>query len=507
MGSAILAVSLLAAPASPAVHDVMDYGAAPGDGLDDTAEIQDAIDDAVRNGGGTVYLPNGVYDITGELTLGADGLQLVGEGMGSILSMASQGGQVLIVNGRRDIVVRDLRIGEKSPGPGSTGSAIRVVGNSRDILVENVRITGFGRSFEVDPSADARADRITLRDVWGEGGTDWGFEVFRADHVLFDNVVAKGFGNDGFKIGQGSSNWEIRGGRSTGNVGDGVDILGSGPGWRIIGTRFDANGVAGINVKTAVGDDRQEGSIIGVVSEENRGTGLDFYVGVGDALPHHITVQGGVFARNSKSGIRVMAGRSITLDGVIAYENDQAGIFVDDRAFDVDIVGAQVSVNGQSSANTFAGVVIEGDRVAMLGGTVDGKDQDAPTGGTATHKHGIFVTALASGVVIDGVAVRNAGSALVRDDAPDTIFSNVDGWKTRARGQVTLPRGTTSVKVVHGLAVTPELDEIRLSPITGWSGASSFWVSSPGAANFTIHVGAAPTADVGFAWEVDASGR
>ena len=85
------------------------------------------------------------------------------------------------------------------------------------------------------------------------------------------------------------------------------------------------------------------------------------------------------------------------------------------------------------------------------------------------------------------------GSALVRNDAPDTIFSNVDGWKTRARGQVTLPRGTTSVKVVHGLAVTPELDEIRLSPITGWSGASSFWVSSPGAANFSITVTATPT--------------
>jgi hypothetical protein len=503
----MLAVSILAPPAFADVFDVRDHGAVPGDAIDDTAEIQDAIDEAAFAGGGMVYVPNGVYDVSSALTLGADGIQLVGDGAGSVLSMASPGGQVVFVNGRRHIAIRDLHIGEKSPGPQSAGSAIRVIGSASHILVENVRVTGFGRSFEVDPDVGVRADHITLRNVSGEGGSDWGFEVFRADHVLLDNVVARGFANDGFKIGEGSSHWEIRGGRTTGNGGDGVDILGSGPGWRIIGLRTDANAVAGINVKTSAGDDRQEGSIVGVVSESNRGSGLDFFVGVGDPLPHHISVQGGVFARNSRYGIRVLAGRSITLDGVVVYENAQSGIFLDDRSTDIDILGAQVSVNGQSTTNTYPGVMIEGDRVTMVGGTVDGKDQDAATGGAPTHKHAIFVHSVASKVVVDGVALRNATSALVRDDAPGTAWVNVDGWATRNNGQATLLEGRTSMVVPHGLAVTPEIDEIEVTPITGWGSASSFWVSSPDANGFRIHVDADANQDVGFAWEVDASGR
>jgi hypothetical protein len=509
---AILAVSIPASsiqaqPVVSAVYDVVEYGAIPDDAVDDTVEIRAAVADAGLGGGGRVYFQNGVYDISGAITIPADNIQLVGDGIGSVLSMTSQGGAVLFMIGRQHIVIRDLYIAEKNPGSLSTGSAIRVLGNSSDILVENVRVTGFGKSFQVDPDVGERADHITLRNVWGEGGRDWGFEIFRADHVLFDNVVAKGNGNDGFKIGQGTSRWELRGGRATGNAGDGADILGSGPGWRIVGTRFDDNGVAGINVKTSIGVDKQEGSIIGALVEENHGTGLDFFVGPGDPFPHHISVQGGLFARNGKCGIRVQAGRSITLDGVIVYENDQCGIFVDDRSLDIDIVGAQVSANGRSAEGIHPGVIIEGDRVTMVGGTVDGKDQDTPTGGTAMHKHAIFVSANASKVVVDGVAVKNATSTLVRDDAADTALVNVDGWVTRNRGQTTLLDNTTFRVVAHGLSVTPKIDEIRVTPTTGWGSARSFWVSNPTSIAFRINVDVDPNTDLGFVWEADASGR
>lgn len=60
------------------VCTVTDFGAVPGDGLDDTWAFQRALNYAEDQGGGTVYVPAGVYDISGYLRL-APSCTLLGE--------------------------------------------------------------------------------------------------------------------------------------------------------------------------------------------------------------------------------------------------------------------------------------------------------------------------------------------------------------------------------------------------------------------------------------------
>ena len=66
------------------VFHVKDFGAV-GDGVaDDTTAIQAAIDAAEANGGGTVYLPKGIYDLTTTLTCTESNVHLVGDGQGAL---------------------------------------------------------------------------------------------------------------------------------------------------------------------------------------------------------------------------------------------------------------------------------------------------------------------------------------------------------------------------------------------------------------------------------------
>lgn len=57
------------------------YGAIPDDSIDDTEEFQAALDAAALNGplgSGTVYVPTGTYNFTGELTIDSAGITLTG---------------------------------------------------------------------------------------------------------------------------------------------------------------------------------------------------------------------------------------------------------------------------------------------------------------------------------------------------------------------------------------------------------------------------------------------
>jgi len=65
--------------ASSSWINVRDYGAAGDDFIDDATAIQDAIDAVSASGGGTVYLPAGIYKITDTIIVPA-GVKLIGAG-------------------------------------------------------------------------------------------------------------------------------------------------------------------------------------------------------------------------------------------------------------------------------------------------------------------------------------------------------------------------------------------------------------------------------------------
>lgn len=78
------------------------------------------------------------------------------------------------------------------------------------------------------------------------------------------------------------------------------------------------------------------------------------------------------------------------------------------------------------------------------------------------------------------------------------------GHETEADGTATLPSGSTTVSVTHGLDETPDASDILVTPIDGWVGsaASQFEVPSAniGGSAFDIVADADPTQDVTFAW-------
>lgn len=93
----------------------------------------------------------------------------------------------------------------------------------------------------------------------------------------------------------------------------------------------------------------------------------------------------------------------------------------------------------------------------------------------------------------------NRGNALVVDTASSAARDNV-GFVTEANGTDTLANGTTSIVVTHGLSVTPDIQDISITPIEAWGSMTQFWISTPTSTQFTINADQDPGQDVDFAW-------
>ena len=133
------------------LYNVKDYGAV-GDGVaDDTAEIQSAIDDAYANGGGTVYVPAGIYKMTGVML--RDKVSLRGDGDGSILRCTSTTAAAIYMETTTvpvgNLSIQDLRL--ESTAASGSANAIHLENNSSTsthppfvyITMRNLFITNF----------------------------------------------------------------------------------------------------------------------------------------------------------------------------------------------------------------------------------------------------------------------------------------------------------------------------------------------------------------------------
>jgi hypothetical protein len=519
----VLLCCLLSLPALAAVHDVTSTcggaAGAVGDGVaDDTSEIQCHINAAATNGG-IVYVPAGTYKISSILSVSGDEITIEGDGKGSVIRSDAANHVMISINGRKDIIVRDLYLLETSlASDGSTRSSstnsggIVVGGAADEILIENVRTRGFARGFQRGSTSDVSTN-ITMRDVWIEQANGWGIEIFDVEKFRMYNVRARNNGSEGIKIGASSRDWEIHGGRAWDNGSAGISVHNGGFRWLIVGTRLDGNAGAGLLVKASsttvdANNPISEGTVVGVLAEGNQ-KGIDFFSGsASDPLPNHITVLGGVFKDNVYNGI-LLDGRNISLVGVVAKNNAQDGIYVRDRSFDVSIVDPQLSANGNGSG-TWSGLRIHGDRVRVSGAQINAIDEPASAGdptGTAMHKHSIIIDSAASDVVIESSVLRNAFSSEIGGTLTGATIRDTVGWVTQSGGSATVAAANTEVTVTHGLAMAPSAESISVTPVSAWGNVTSFWVESVGATTFKIKVtrGAGTATNVDFRWDADVS--
>lgn len=181
--TAVMAALGLYPGAAPRVHDVQAYGAKPGDGVDDRAAIQRALDAAAMageekfTGGAAVYFPPGVYDISGPLTLPDRPLTLRGEGMevSELRWTVTSGSDGLVASptfyGGMPLTIRDLTL---STSAAEAGTAIKVDFPTADsvsqptVRIQNVQVRPHG------PAASSVGWRvgISLDDCWNASLSD-----------------------------------------------------------------------------------------------------------------------------------------------------------------------------------------------------------------------------------------------------------------------------------------------------------------------------------------------
>ncbi len=107
-------------------------------------------------------------------------------------------------------------------------------------------------------------------------------------------------------------------------------------------------------------------------------------------------------------------------------------------------------------------------------------------------------------LIANNTLVQNAAptvALLESAGAATTIIRNNIGWATESNGTATVANGTTSIAVNHGLAATPALANISVTPTNNLGSAAKFWISGVGATQFTVNVDVNPGATTAtFAW-------
>jgi len=181
-------------PGSPGVFDVTDFGADPTGATLATTALQAALDEAAsRPGGGTMFIPRGVFR-TGTLTLGSN------------ITLYLAAGALL--QGSPDPADYPLDPGRHESGPDeSLPPDARYLGRtmtfSRLLLVDraqNVRIAGRGtidgegaflrkRHHAVPNLLRIReSSGVVIEDVLFRNAAAWSIHVFASHHVAFRNV-------------------------------------------------------------------------------------------------------------------------------------------------------------------------------------------------------------------------------------------------------------------------------------------------------------------------------
>ena len=128
--------------------------------------------------------------------------------------------------------------------------------------------------------------------------------------------------------------------------------------------------------------------------------------------------------------------------------------------------------------------------------------------GAAVQDDGIlfYATPDTSQIQIEGNYLEDNVSNAIKVDGGAGLSSTVKaqrnkGFATEASGTATIPSGSTSVDVSHGLAVTPTAADIQVTPTNNLGNATKFWITSAGVSTFTINVDVDPGASTAtFAW-------
>jgi hypothetical protein len=165
-------------------------GAIPNDGKDDTKAIQDAIDQAEANGGGTVSLSDGDYDVTVDTSLCIHlNVTLAMTPNAQLIATPTTNGHYSVI---RIAKVHDARvlggkiIGDRDSHLGSGGEwgyGINITGSDHIRIVD----TRIGKCWGDGIGVAGTSTNITVKGVWSRNNRRQAISVFEVDGLVIDS--------------------------------------------------------------------------------------------------------------------------------------------------------------------------------------------------------------------------------------------------------------------------------------------------------------------------------
>ena len=454
-----------------AALNVLDFGADPTGTDDSLAAIQDAIDSAGDNV--QIYFPSGTYKVTGSIDLTqCEGVHLVGAGQLATEIFSTANEPVIKIAGSSTAVTNSTGVQSMTiRGSGQANSLAHGVSfawtNScylQDLVffscrhamnivhnwqtnISNVRVYGAGTD---QTYIGMYMDATTLTDI--------------DNAVVAYNVNIQGTSQYGFRIING------HGSKFTSCEAGGSPMVHA---WYIGDPPSGTVKCQWICLTNCLGD-----STSGSVWLFRRGTATELSQMQLDNC----------WAGNGDHGFFVDAARNIIFGNCQAIGNTNSGVTLN-QCEQIVVNGWNFQENNEAADANMAAVMIQGGLYHVISNctipsNVAGKSLIEKT---ATDYNTIFGNNLFQGASIIGVNSQ--------------VFRN-RAFRTENVGEVDMLAAATTVTVTHGLALTPVLGFISVTPKTGIGSAKSWWIANATSTTFDIVVDTAPGVKIGFCWNI-----
>jgi hypothetical protein len=457
-------------------YSVQWFGATINGSTDDTAAIQNAINVVGASGGGVVTIPAGSAVISG-ISISNSNVTLQGSGrFATVLRTTSATGNT-------------IQIGDGANNPGNV--SIRSLG-----LQPSVTRTGGGGIVVVNGHFITISDIVTSND-WVSIQLEGGAGQFE---YRVENFEINATGNAGILLGASASPSDVWIGNG---VISGAQIgiyLASCNGVYMSSVDIIDPALGGVYISPPSGK-----TVTAVFCQQiladtaTAGPGW-LFGGVGQIS--NIICVGCWGSTCAQAGFLFANGNinGVTLDACSAQNNQQEGISIG-AGTGIVVSNSQIFCNSQAGAAAFPGIGVGTgvngfyilNNQSGLGGSI------AFVAGN-NQSYGLLIETGCGIYIVEGNSFLDNVTAGMLDQSNSSIVGTNLGYVTETTGQALITTGNTSVTVAHGLALTPFIANIFVTPATPWEGMTNFWVGIPNSTSFTINSNNAVGSNVEFNW-------
>lgn len=464
------------------------------DGTADDVQIQAAID-ALPAGGGRVLLSEGTFTLAASITDGdQDNVTLEGQGPSTIITVGTDAGFILLDfsdtrNPKTGWTFRDFKIDGNKANQGGTSIDVHhcFSGNHlQHTRFENVHIVN---SYAEGIRSAGTVDDLIITNCYLSASTD--ANIHCTGGAGKNIVISHNY------IGEAASDGNVR--------------MRSGCSYILL----EGN----VIVQSAAG-------VLGLLSDSTTGTavgrgiiGNTFLMTGNDAAAIHLNTANNL--NNIVKGNVISGADEGILVGTAVVGAIIEGNNITTCTNGMKVVGSKHIINGNHIDTCDTGLWIQGDYCTIIGNLVKnsqvnhGLHLDTATYCTVTGNQ--FFDDQGSKTQVNGIVEANSADFNIITNnnvfdnktntikavglGADTIVRGNVGFATEASGTSTLVNGQTEIAVTHGLAITPVIGDVMVTPIESWGNATKFWISAYSSTTFTITVDQDPGADVDFAWK------